>query len=200
MTTAMPFPFTDMSSHFPACGLFSQAMYHLSFLPLHEFFQHTHILLRQRLFRHLQFLPQLLIFLPQSFRLLLGHRKLMVHRHVQDLTPGVCQACLLFQGTVDFFPHLRVLIKKPPGQACPLHQFLDADLLPVIHHADNLPSGLFDLCFAGLLIDRQHPVVFVHILPPIRPDIPGSSRTSDALPAAFHPQVPGCSFSDNISH
>lgn len=40
MTTAMPFPFTDMSSHFPACGLFSQAIYHLSFLPLHEFFQH----------------------------------------------------------------------------------------------------------------------------------------------------------------
>ena len=200
MTTAMPFPFTDMSSHFPACGLFSQAMYPLSFLPLHEFFQHPHILFRQRLFRHLQFLPQLLIFFPQSFRLLLDCRQFMVHRHVQHLTPGVCQARLLFQGTVDLLPHLRVLIKESSGQAGSLHQLLDAYLLPVIHHADDLPSCLFDLCFTGLLIDRQHPVEFVHILPPIRPDIPGSSKTSDALPAASHPPGSGCSFFDNILH
>ena len=42
----------------------------------------------------------------------MGHCKLMVHCHVQHLTPGVCQARLLFQGTVDFLPHLQVLIKN----------------------------------------------------------------------------------------
>lgn len=87
------------------------------------------------------------------------------------LLGSIIPACC-FQSTIHFFSDRFILIKESSGQSCPLCQFWDRHFFPFCQHLPDFCHCPVYFFFTGFFIAGYHRIVFVHILPPILPDIP----------------------------